>query len=772
VLTEPLIMTTSYQLPRKPIVRTTEGAGNISPGVQNLSDFHDSVSSFTIKSMPSVPKGNNNNNNSNSNNQNNNSNSNLRRVRSDNLAQRNTSNRRSIFGHYFQDKPRSYSVPHLVRDHGLQQLPPPSLSQHQQEKPQSPSNRRSIKRSSSTSASASSSISITSDFYQPTIIEGNENYHSNNGHNNHHRPADYRAFAPSREQLATSAICNRFRELNKGHQDDYESLLQRRIVIEQSLPPFPSPLRRFCSEVTGLSVGVDSAWFNTSSSLLSNSTNHNCRFSTSNDKSEEMHHYCGGVYSLLTPISVLKSGKYSNADKNDDETAKKNCTKECPIKLGSNDITTKENLAPQNKSGEQKLPTPPSMSSSFNLPRCSLNAATLTNLTTATAISATSVSTIVERDEEKGKNDNSIAISATNFIGECISEEFCDVVDSEDKMEQEEHKEEEKEEQQRLRFDPRVTVTEFEDSIRKWYEEDELNELKGEAIVLAQTYLKEHPAVAKWYQTAKLDLVTKTYRKRALFSLPVFSSSYSNNSTKTDSLQSAVSVASSSSSFQQNEQLTPSSIKKILVVDPHPAIASLFCRSMKSMFPSAELITSLSAEQASRMIKQSFLTNNGSATTEKDNTITGFDIIIVEQNLSPQISSSLNNKNSNNMDTFLNNLDKGPFGLVEMLMKKNRDKSKAASEKKKLSSLMSCELRYGSELIELISSLIEQQDGNDPSLSCLVIGVSVQPDRDATKMRRAGADFVWGKPIPSVGNSLRNKLLSKLLVKRNPSGDN
>jgi len=339
-------------------------------------------------------------------------------------------------------------------------------------------------------------------------------------------------------------------------------------------------------------------------------------------------------------------------------------------------------------------------------------------------------------------------------------------------MEPEEHKEEEKEEQQRLRFDPRVTVTEFEDSIRKWYEEDELNELKGEAIVLAQTYLKEHPAVAKWYQTAKLDLVTKTYRKRALFSLPVFSSSYSNNTTKTDSLQSAVSVASSSSSFQQNKLLTPSSIKKILVVDPHPAIASLFCRSMKSMFPSAELITSLSAEQASRMIKQSFLTNNGSATTRKDNTTTGFDIIIVEQNLSPQISSSLNNKNSNNMDTFLNNLDKGPFGLVEMLMKKNRDKSKAAAEKKKLSSLMSCELRYGSELIELISSLIEQQDGNDPSLSCLVIGVSVQPDRDATKMRRAGADFVWGKPIPSVGNSLRNKLLSKLLVKRNPSGDN
>jgi len=299
-----------------------------------------------------------------------------------------------------------------------------------------------------------------------------------------------------------------------------------------------------------------------------------------------------------------------------------------------------------------------------------------------------------------------------------------------------------------------------------------LNQLKGEAIVLAQSYLKQHPAVAKWYQTAKLDLVTKTYRKRALFSLPVFSSSYSNNTTKTDSLQSAVSVATASSSFQQNEQLPPSSIKKILVVDPHPAIASLFCRSMKSMFPSAELVTSLSAEQASRMIKQSFLTNNGLATTKIDNSTTGFDIIIVEQNLTPQITSSQNNnKNSNNMDTFLNNLDKGPFGLIEILMKKNREESKAAAEKKKLSLSMSCELRYGSELIELISKLIEQQDRNDPSSSCLVIGVSVQPDRDATKMQRAGADFVWGKPIPSVGNSLRNKLLSKLLAKRNPSGD-
>merc|ERR1719410_651694 len=89
---------------------------------------------------------------------------------------------------------------------------------------------------------------------------------------------------------------------------------------------------------------------------------------------------------------------------------------------------------------------------------------------------------------------------------------------------------------QHVTFDPRVTVTEFEDPIpRKWYEDYELDQHKREAIALAQAYLRKHPAVLKRYRQPILDPITKTTRKRALFSLPVFSSTYS--STDTDLMQ-------------------------------------------------------------------------------------------------------------------------------------------------------------------------------------------------------------------------------------------
>ena len=59
------------------------------------------------------------------------SNNNLRRVRSDNLAQSkrdDPSVRRSIFGHYFKEQPRSNSAPHLER-----KQPPLTMPQIQQQ---------------------------------------------------------------------------------------------------------------------------------------------------------------------------------------------------------------------------------------------------------------------------------------------------------------------------------------------------------------------------------------------------------------------------------------------------------------------------------------------------------------------------------------------------------------------------------------------------------------------------------------------------------------
>ena len=93
----------------------------------------------------------------------------------------------------------------------------------------------------------------------------------------------------------------------------------------------------------------------------------------------------------------------------------------------------------------------------------------------------------------------------------------------------------------------------------------------------------------------------------------------------------------------------------------------------------------------------------------------------------------------------------------------------------------------GSEIVSAIKALEEKELSNpsrkeqaraskksESSRICthpvqwraLVIGVSVRPDCDAKVLREAGADLVWGKPIPRVGDALRNQLLNSLVAKR------
>lgn len=75
-----------------------------------------------------------------------------------------------------------------------------------------------------------------------------------------------------------------------------------------------------------------------------------------------------------------------------------------------------------------------------------------------------------------------------------------------------------------VRFDPRITVSEFEDPIeRVWYDDAELDRLKHETILVAHRYLFAHPDQAELYNCPWFDAVTGTYRKKALFSLPVLS---------------------------------------------------------------------------------------------------------------------------------------------------------------------------------------------------------------------------------------------------------
>mmetsp|Transcript_24581 Transcript_24581/g.50283 ORF Transcript_24581/g.50283 Transcript_24581/m.50283 type:complete len:795 (-) Transcript_24581:1222-3606(-) len=699
------------------------------------------------------------------------SNSSLRRVRSDNLAQskrEDPSVRRSIFGHYFKEKPRSYSDNHLVR----KQPPPPP-----------PSYTR-----SSSSESDASETSLSTPFPPQRNADqlgesgAHRHYNNNNHFSQNFLPVDYRVFAPSEQQVASSAICCRYRELNRNHQKDYDSLLERRVQVEHSLPPFPSPLRRFCSDTTATVAGSESY----SSSFHSTSKNKTARDFYSS--TGEMHYH--GVYSLLIPISILKSGRYTNRRGNAYRARARPATvMEEPPSLpitGSrnNDNTTRAET-------EQNHPVPTTtLSSSFNFPRSYIeNSAILKNLPGG----PTDGGSIDSIGEEKKENDasfssdtdpsspfiapdvlltNNVIMSGASGLNASISatktsdgdgkNNDCSINDSQRSLVPEDL-----EEQPRLRFDPRVTVTEFDDPIpRNWYQETELDQHKREAIVLAQSYLRKHPAVAGWYRQAVLDPVTKTYRKRALFSLPVFSSTYSSGDADPDMISSskkgerqgnASSHAPKASLLQQQEKPYRPSVKKIMIVHPNPAIASLFGKSMKSMFPSAKMVTAGNSDRASRLIQASFDEDNGSSSPSSSGRRKGFDIVIVEQRLTTPPAN-------NQQKAFHGIFDQdGPLGFLD-LWKKAADNNTIAPSRTPPSSPA---ISYGSDLIRQVSQLSDSHDGS--GATCLVIGVSVRPERDAEAMRRAGADLVWGIPIPSVGDTLRNKLLSKLLAKNQSS---
>jgi len=503
-------------------------------------------------------------------------------------------------------------------------------------------------------------------------------------------------------------------------------------------------LKRFCSETTAIVAKADSQ-------------------SPSKSSDGEMHYH--GVYSLLTPSSILKPSRY---------TSKSSITETSSHEPPTSIVDCNSEIVTQTELDElhQQLSAP--LSHTFNFPR---------SYTENTArVPTTSIS--IEEGEEKKESDNTFTRNSSRDIFLLTKKESFEETSStsgttgssgddniekdssdnnyplQDKLESSQglHN-------QHLRFDPRVTVTEFEDPApRDWYQEKELDTHKREAIVLAQSYLRKHPAMAGWYRRAILDPVTKTYRKRALFSLPVFSSTYSSSDAdsnsdppKSEEGQPNPSHNQSSAlspSLQQDEQHSIPSVKNILIVHPNPAIASLFCKSMKSMFPSAKLVSSGSSEEALRHIECSYAGKDGLS-----NETSTFDIMIIEQRL----NQSTNTK-AKTFTKFLQNLTKGPWGCLELLTKNNEDESIEGA----VISSPSCGCFYGSELIHKVCelSLHKQQQCCSIVSSCLIIGVSVRPERDASVMKQAGADLVWGIPIPSVGDNLRNKIYTKLRAKR------
>lgn len=441
---------------------------------------------------------------------------------------------------------------------------------------------------------------------------------------------DYRMFAPPKDHADHSPICGRFASV--------QELPMSQLL---SLPPLPSPLRRFCPE---------------------------------GDSPGGLH----GMYPLMTPIPILRQSSYRSLF--DDKGSAEKTTRHTGF---GNDGATSFNLT------ESWRP---------------------------------------EREFSFGTNSSTSSMEGSNGSAAKTG----------------------------VRFDPRVTVTEFEDSIERcWYNDSELDRLKYDTILLAQEYLLTHPDQAEQYNRAALDPVTGTFRKRALFSLPVLSSTDDEGLPSPD--------------HKEYEQLLKSQVKTILIVDPNKAILDLFCKSLHSMFPTAILFKTQSGEEALQLVVAALQRHNG--------THRGFDVIIVEQRLF-QIERPGNNKTKS--------LQSLPHMDGACAVRKPSSFSESCGSTHLHSGLR------GSEVIEKIQQLEEVAFEDQPddlaavSQPCklseanvlctkpvqrraLLIGVSMQPDNDAKEFQKAGADIVWGKPIPKVGNALRNQLLHTLINKRRKS---
>merc|ERR1711971_1462693 len=112
------------------------------------------------------------------------------------------------------------------------------------------------------------------------------------------------------------------------------------------------------------------------------------------------------------------------------------------------------------------------------------------------------------------------------------------------------------------------------------------------------------------------------------------------------------------------------------------------------------------------------------------------------------------------------------LGFFETCMKQNQEVSLSTTAI--VTPSMGCSDCCGSDLIHQVCELTsrDRQQRRSSIPSCLLIGISVRPELDAEVLRRAGADIVWGIPIPSVGATLRNKLLTRLHAKRSSISSN
>ena len=151
-------------------------------------------------------------------------------------------------------------------------------------------------------------------------------------------------------------------------------------------------------------------------------------------------------------------------------------------------------------------------------------------------------------------------------------------------------------EHKKVHFDPRVTVTEFEDSLpRYWFSAFELERLQRESVHLVQKYLIAHPSLIVDYNEARLDPITGKYRKRALFTIPILRA----HSTEEEEAMLLASCGKQRTACA--ESMAKSQVQNILVAARNRLVADLLSRSLKTIFPHAAVKAVTTGEEALRI---------------------------------------------------------------------------------------------------------------------------------------------------------------------------
>lgn len=308
-----------------------------------------------------------------------------------------------------------------------------------------------------------------------------------------------------------------------------------------------------------------------------------------------------------------------------------------------------------------------------------------------------------------------------------------------------------------VRFDPRVTVTEYDDqSTRQWYSDRELESFKLNTALLVKQYFMSHPEALVEYNTPILDPITGAMRRKALFCLPILGCP-SGNSMSEPQMKNAVNIQDYLKTMQY---MAESEVKNILVVDPNALILDLFKRSLLMLFPHAKIETALSGSEALELL-----------TTLLASEQRAHDIIIADERLhipiqrSPVLRSSgaLNESHDKGNGKFYRG---GSFN----------DSSRSLPVSNAHDILTGSQLFHKILHVEQESPRSVRPEPRSKAIPEATLALSIQPSSlfvgvacnktDATRLLDGGADFIWGKPPPPMNNALRNQMVVALVEKR------